>query len=78
MGWIPQSGGFPVEGNSNPLQWVLGWRIPGQKSLAGYSPWGHKESDMTEQQTLSHNPKMLMIIEIKQQYFTVKPMFSLK
>ena len=20
----------------------------GQKSLAGYSPWGHKESDMTE------------------------------
>ena len=21
----------------------------GQKSLAGYSPWGHKESDMTEQ-----------------------------
>ena len=24
----------------------------GQKSLAGYSPWGHKESDMTEQLTL--------------------------
>ena len=21
----------------------------GQRSLAGYSPWGHKESDMTEQ-----------------------------
>ena len=21
----------------------------GQKSLAGYSPWGHRESDMTEQ-----------------------------
>ena len=21
----------------------------GQKSLAGYSPWGHKESDTTEQ-----------------------------
>ena len=20
----------------------------GQRSLAGYSPWGHKESDMTE------------------------------
>ena len=20
----------------------------GQKNLAGYSPWGHKESDMTE------------------------------
>ena len=25
----------------------------GQKSLAGYSPWGHKESDMTEKLTLS-------------------------
>ena len=24
----------------------------GQKSLVGYSQWGHKESDMTEQPTL--------------------------
>ena len=24
----------------------------GQRSLAGYSPWGGKESDMTEQLTL--------------------------
>ena len=23
----------------------------GQRSLAGYSPWGHKESDMTEHST---------------------------
>ena len=22
--------------------------IPGQRSLAGYSPWGHKESDTAE------------------------------
>ena len=28
--------------------------IHGQRSLAGYSPWGHKESDMTERLTLSH------------------------
>ena len=27
---------------------VLPWRIHGQRNLAGYSPWGHKESDMTE------------------------------
>ena len=27
---------------------ILAWRIHGQKSLAGYSPWGHEESDMTE------------------------------
>ena len=26
---------------------ILAWKIP-QRSLAGYSPWGHKESDRTE------------------------------
>ena len=25
----------------------------GQRSLVGYSPWGHKESDLTERLTLS-------------------------
>ena len=28
---------------------ILAWRIPGQRSLVDYSPWGHNESDMTEQ-----------------------------
>ena len=27
---------------------ILGWRIPWTGILAGYSPWGHKESDMTD------------------------------
>ena len=31
---------------------MLAWRVP-QGSLAGYSPWGHKELDMTERLTLS-------------------------
>ena len=26
---------------------ILAWRIPLQRSLAGYSPWGSKELDMT-------------------------------
>ena len=26
----------------------LPWRIHGQRSLLGYSSWGHKESDTTE------------------------------
>ena len=34
---------------------ILAWIIPrgawGQRSLAGYSPWGLKESDMTERVT---------------------------
>ena len=32
---------------------ILAWRIDGQRSLVGYSPRGRKESDMTEQLTLS-------------------------
>ena len=33
---------------------VLAWKIPGQRSLEGYSPWGHKESDMIQQLTHTH------------------------
>ena len=39
----------------DPLEWgmaahssILAWRIHGQRSLAGYSPKGHKESDTIE------------------------------
>ena len=33
---------------------ILAWReFHGQRSLAGYSPWGHKESDTAEQLTLT-------------------------
>ena len=32
---------------------ILTGEFRGQKSLAGYSPWGHKESDTTEWLTLS-------------------------
>ena len=27
---------------------ILAWEFHGLKSLAGYSPWGHKESGTTE------------------------------
>ena len=27
---------------------ILAWRLPWKRSLAGYSPWGHKESDSVE------------------------------
>ena len=40
----------PLEEGMATQSSILAWRIPyGQRSLAGYSPWGHKESDMTEQ-----------------------------
>ena len=27
---------------------ILAWKIHGQRSLVGYSPWGCRKSDMTE------------------------------
>ena len=33
---------------------ILAWRIPRTEEPAGYSPWGHKESDMTDQLTHTH------------------------
>ena len=32
---------------------ILAWRTPWTEKLVGYSPWGRKESDTTEQLTLS-------------------------
>ena len=36
----------------NPLQFSCLEKPHRQRSLAGYSPWGHRELDMTEQLTL--------------------------
>ena len=47
-GSIPGSGRSPGEGNGNSLQYSCLEKSHGQRSLVGYSPWGHKESDTTE------------------------------
>ena len=55
VGSIPGLGGFPGEGNGNPLQYSClensmdtgAW---GQRS---YRPWGHKESDTIEHTNIS-------------------------
>ena len=51
-GSIPGSGRSPGEGNGN-LPVFLSGEFHGQKSLAGYNPWGHKESDVTNTFTIS-------------------------
>ena len=43
------------KGNGNPLQVFLPGKSHGQKSLAGYSPWSHKESDTIERLNNSNN-----------------------
>ena len=48
LGLIPGSGRSPGEGHGNPLQYSCLENPHGQSRLVSYSPWGHKESDMTE------------------------------
>ena len=47
-GSIPGSRRSPGEGNGNPLQYSCLENPQGQRSLVGYSPWDHNESDTTE------------------------------
>ena len=49
---VPGSG-RSLEGGHDNHSSILVWRIHRQRSLVGYSPWGHKESDTTEWLTLS-------------------------
>ena len=57
-GSIPVSGRFPGEGHGNPLQYSFLKNPHGQRSLAGYSPWGLKESDTTEQLSTAYQTRL--------------------
>ena len=49
LGLIPALGKLPRGGHGNPLQYSCLENPHGPRSLVGYSPWGHKESNTTEQ-----------------------------
>ena len=46
---IPELERSPGEGNGYPLQHSCLETPMDKRSLVGYSPWSHKESDATEQ-----------------------------
>ena len=48
LGLIPGLGRSPGGGHRNPLQYSCLENPRGQRSLAGYSPWGCKELDRTD------------------------------
>ena len=48
LGSIPGLGRSHGGGHGNPLQYSCLETPHGQRYLVGYSPWGHKELDMTE------------------------------
>ena len=49
----PRVGKMPWRREWQPIPGFLPGEFHGQRSLVHYSPWGHKESDRTEQLTLS-------------------------
>ena len=68
LGLIPGLGRSPAEGNGNPLPVFLPGEFHGQRSLVGYSPWGHKELDIIEQLTLSWHTNCLLFTS----FYTLK------
>ena len=57
LGLIPGLGRSPGGGHGNSLQYSCLENPHGQRSLAGYCPWGRQESDMTEQLSIAHKSK---------------------
>ena len=52
--WETWVGKIPWKRAWQPSPVFLPGESPGQRSLVGYSPWGHTESDMTEQLSSQH------------------------
>ena len=50
-GFDPWVRKIPWRRKWQPTPVILSGESHGQRSLAGYSPWGHKESDATERLT---------------------------
>ena len=48
VGLIPELGRFPWRRKWQPTLVFLPRKFHEQRNLAGYSPWGHTESDTTE------------------------------
>ena len=59
MGAIPGLGRSPGGGHGSPLQYSCLENYHGQRSLAGYRPWGCKESDTIKRLSTAHSKAML-------------------
>ena len=82
LGEIPGSGRSPGEGIDYSLQSSCLENAHGQRSLAGYSPWGHKVLDTTERLSTAQDtiyyctftfflqlPLKGLMLKLKLQYF---------
>ena len=59
VGSIPGSGRSPGRRKWQPTLVFLPGKFHGQRSLRGYSPWGHKESDTTKHRTAQQPAKTM-------------------
>ena len=64
LGSIPGLGRSFGRGHGNSLQYSLPENPHRQRSLAGYSAWGHKESGMTDELSTAH-PGLRVLALIK-------------
>ncbi|CAI9158163.1 unnamed protein product [Rangifer tarandus platyrhynchus] len=55
----------PLEKEMATHSSTLGWKISWMEELVGYSPWGRKELDMTDDFTFFHFPEELTCIARK-------------
>ena len=62
LGSIPGLRRSLGEGHDNPLQYSCPENPHGQRSLAGYSPWGHQESDRTERLSTAQKQDLLISV----------------
>ena len=59
-GFDPWIGKIPWRRKLLPTREFLPGEFHGQRSLLGYGPWGHKESDTTERLTCSERPQVVL------------------
>ena len=55
----------PLEKEWQPNPVFLPGESHGERSLVGYSPWGRKESDMTERLSLSSNSSKVRQLSVE-------------
>ena len=63
-GFDPRVRKIPWRRKWQPTLVLLPGEFHGQRSLAGYSPWGHKESDMTEQLKYCHSIQVISALPV--------------
>ena len=81
LGSIPELGRSPGGGHGNSFQYSCLEHPHGQRSLEGYSPWGHKSSDTTERIStyiLRGNSESLLWLSLNQSLkILISPKFRL-